>query len=54
MTETEKLLKVAAELAKGTFLDPTETTVIAIFQRLCCEQDEARISRDMEHAGVLH
>lgn len=54
MTETEKLLKVAAELAKGTFLDPTESAVIAIFQRLCCEQDEARLSRDMESRGVLH
>jgi len=54
MTETETLLKNAASIAKRTFLDPNESTVIAIFQRLCCEQDEARMSRDMESHGVLH
>lgn len=54
MTETEQLLKSAADVAKRTFIDPSEAAVMAIFQRLCCEQDEARMSRDMESHGVLH
>lgn len=39
MTETEKLLRNAAEVAKRTFIDPTETAVLAIFHRLCDEAD---------------
>ncbi|CAB3909426.1 hypothetical protein LMG26842_05786 [Achromobacter dolens] len=54
MTETETLLTQAQDIALRAFEDPTESAVMDIFRRLCCEQDEARMSREMEHAGVLH
>lgn len=54
MTETEKLLRNAADVAKRIFIDPSETAVLEIFRRLCCEQDEARMSRELEGHGVVH
>ncbi|CUJ41834.1 Uncharacterised protein [Achromobacter xylosoxidans] len=54
MTETETLLTQAQDIALRAFEDPTESAVMDIFRRLCCEQDEARMSRDMESRGVLH
>lgn len=54
MTETETLLSQAQDIALRAFDEPSESAVMDIFRRLCCEQDEARMSRDMESRGVLH
>lgn len=54
MTETEKLLRNAADVAKRIFIDPSETAVLEIFRRLCCEQDEARLSREFEAHVAIH
>lgn len=54
MTETETLLTKAQDIALRAFEDPTESAVMDIFRRLCCEQDEARLSRDIEGCGVVH
>jgi hypothetical protein len=54
VTETETLLSQAQDIALRAFEDPTESAVMDIFRRLCCEQDEARLSRDMAGHGVVH
>lgn len=54
MTETETLLTKAQDIALRAFEDPSESAVMDIFRRLCCEQDEARMSRDLESHGVIH
>lgn len=54
VTETETLLSKAQDIALRAFEDPSESAVMDIFRRLCCEQDEARLSRDLEGCGVVH
>lgn len=54
MTETEALLTKAQDIALRAFEDPSESAVMDIFRRLCCEQDEARMNRDLESHGVIH
>jgi len=54
VTETETLLTKAQDIALRAFEDPTESAVMDIFRRLCCEQDEARMSREVEGHGVMH
>ena len=54
MTETETLLTQAQDIALRAFEDPSESAVMDIFRRLCCEQDEARMSQGVEGYGVVH
>ena len=54
VTETETLLSKAQDIALRAFEDPSESAVMDIFRRLCCEQDEARMSRELEGHGVVH
>lgn len=54
MTQTEQLLKSAADIAKRTFVDPTETAVLAIFHRLCDEVDRAAPSWSEGERETLH
>lgn len=54
MTETETLLSKAQDIALRAFEDPSESAVMDIFRRLCCEQDEARMSQGVEGYGVVH
>ena len=54
MTETETLLSKAQDIALRAFEDPSESAVMDIFRRLCCEQDEARMSQGLEGHGVIH
>lgn len=55
MTETEQLLKNAAEVAKRTFIDPSESAVMDIFRRLCDEIDAARQYEEIsDHGKTLH
>lgn len=39
MTETEKILTTAEDIARRTFEEPTQQTVMQLFARLCDEQD---------------
>lgn len=39
MTSTEKLLREAREIAWRAFDEPTQETVMCLFQRLCDERD---------------
>lgn len=44
-TQTEMLLSQAAEIAKRTFIDPTENAVLEIFRRLSYEMDCSEAER---------
>lgn len=39
MTDTEKLLQNAQDIARRTFVDPSEAAVMAIFEELRAERD---------------
>lgn len=39
LTETEKLLITAQDMARRTFVDPSEAAVLAIFEELRAERD---------------
>jgi hypothetical protein len=54
MTETEQLLKNAAEVAKRTFIDPTEAAVIEIFKELCAERDRMAWATDGRESATVH
>lgn len=53
MTETERLLREATEIAKRHFLDPSEQAVMQIFSRLSFEQEAASSSFE-SYAGATH
>ncbi|WP_165609304.1 hypothetical protein [Achromobacter insolitus] len=54
MTETEKLLRQAAEVAKRTFIDPTEHAVLKIFEELCGERDRMAWASEGRESATLH
>jgi len=54
MTETEKLLKEAAAVAKRTFLDPSEDAVLEIFKELCAERDRMAWATDGRDSATMH
>ncbi|MGK4923144.1 hypothetical protein ACSLUB_11460 [Bordetella hinzii] len=54
MTETEKLLKEAAEVAKRTFVDPSEAAVLDIFRELCAERDRMAWATDDRVGATVH
>ncbi|WP_286936158.1 hypothetical protein [Achromobacter sp. UBA4530] len=54
MTETEQLLKNAAEVAKRTFIDPTESAVMEIFKELCAERDRMEWATDGRESATVH
>lgn len=54
MTETEKLLKNAAEVAKRTFIDPSETAVLEIFKELCAERDRMAWATEDRDCAEVH
>nr|WP_321328475.1 hypothetical protein [Alcaligenes faecalis] len=53
MTETEKILTQAEDIARRTFEEPTQQTVMQLFARLCEEQDN-RAFEALEEACSLH
>ena len=53
MSETELLLKDAAEIAKRYFVDPNEQSVMQIFGRLSFERDFLQTEGE-ERRGPLH
>ncbi|MFU2050566.1 hypothetical protein [Bordetella hinzii] len=54
MTETEKTLKTAADIAKRTFIDPSEGAVLDIFRELCAERERMTCEADAHIAETLH
>lgn len=54
MTETEKLLKEAAEISKRTFVDPSEDAVLEIFKELCAERDRMAWEIDGREQATVH
>ncbi len=53
MTETEKILTQAEDIARRTFEEPTQQTVMQLFARLCDEQD-SRAFEASESPCVTH
>lgn len=55
MTQTEKILTQAEDIARRTFENPTQETVMQLFSRLCDEADMTPIYSDQElESGTLH
>ncbi|WP_287820120.1 hypothetical protein [Achromobacter sp.] len=54
MSETEKLLKSAADIAKRTFVDPSESAVLEIFKELCAERDRMAWATDGRDSATVH
>lgn len=54
MSETEKLLKNAAAVAKRTFVDPSEAAVLEIFKELCAERDRMAWATDGRESATVH
>lgn len=55
MSETEKLLSDAQNMALRSFEDPSQETVMALWQRLCDEADRRRYALEGDgRAFVLH
>ncbi len=54
MSETETLLKNAADIAKRTFLDPSESAVLEIFKELCAERDRMAWATDGRDSATVH
>lgn len=55
MTETEKILTHAEDIARRSFEQPSETTVMQIFMRLCQEQDTTVLAdADDDEDRVMH
>ena len=54
MTETEKILKTATDIAKRTFVDPTESAVMELFRELCAERDRTAWATDGREYATVH
>ncbi|MCG7324305.1 MULTISPECIES: hypothetical protein [Achromobacter] len=54
MTETEKLLISAQDLARRIFEDPSEKAVMDLFQELCAERDRMAWATDGRESATVH
>ena len=54
MTETEKLLINAQDLARRIFEDPSEKAVMDLFQELCAERDRMAWATDDRVGATVH
>lgn len=54
MSETEKLLAEAQDVALRSFEDPSQETVMALWQRLCEENDRRRYEQPAQEPVTLH
>lgn len=54
MTETEKLLITAQDMARRTFVDPSEAAVMAIFEELRAERDRMAWATDDRVGATVH
>lgn len=54
MTETEKLLINAQDIARRAFVDPSEAAVLAIFDELRAERDRMAWATDGRDSATVH
>lgn len=54
MTETEKLLESAQDMARRRFDDPSEAVVMAIFEELRAERDRMAWATDDRVGATVH
>lgn len=54
MTETEKLLQHAQDIARRTFVDPSEKAVLDIFDELRAERDRTAWATEGRESATVH
>ncbi|WP_165611706.1 hypothetical protein [Achromobacter insolitus] len=54
MTETEKLLINAQDLARRVFAEPSERAVMDLFHELCAERDRTTWATDGRDMATVH
>jgi hypothetical protein len=54
MTETEKLLNNAQDIARRAFVDPSEAAVMDLFRELCNERDRMAWATDGRGSATVH
>ncbi|WP_241132415.1 hypothetical protein [Achromobacter insuavis] len=54
MTETEKLLITAQDLARRIFEEPSEKAVMDLFQELCAERDRMAWASEGHDSATVH
>ncbi len=54
MTETEKLLNNAQDIARRAFVDPSEAAVMDLFRELCAERDRMAWATDGRTTAAIH
>ncbi|CUJ66723.1 hypothetical protein [Achromobacter xylosoxidans] len=54
LTDTEKLLQNAQDIARRTFVDPSEAAVMAIFEELRAERDRMAWANDDRVGATVH
>ncbi|WP_175201632.1 hypothetical protein [Achromobacter insolitus] len=54
MTETEKLLNNAQDIARRAFVDPSEAAVMDLFRELCNERDRMAWAIDGRESATVH
>lgn len=54
MTDTEKLLESAQDMARRRFADPSERTVMELFQALADERDRRALESAQAFCATVH
>lgn len=54
MTETEKMLETAEEIARRRFDEPSERTVMELFQALADERDRRALESAQALCATVH
>jgi len=54
VTETEKLLNNAQDIARRAFVDPSEAAVMDLFRELCAERDRMAWATDDRAGATVH
>lgn len=54
MTETEKLLNNAQDIARRAFVDPSEAAVMDVFRELCNERDRMAWATEGRTSATVH
>lgn len=54
LTETEKLLQHAQDIARRTFVDPSEKAVLDIFDELRAERDRMAWATEGRDSATVH
>ncbi|SIT25319.1 hypothetical protein [Achromobacter sp. MFA1 R4] len=54
LTETEKLLRHAEQIARRTFTEPSEQAVLDVFEALLAERDRMTWATDGREGATVH